>query len=359
MGILENLGLALTRPVDALIDWDIAAGIGFDIAGKSGSIQDRVHKQQIYLELWHTVKPRLESLLGPSAISRAPLIGVLDRDEWILVNMDGFSHVIRPVIDISEAAVERYLGSASGLSKRVGQLSLTAEVGLIFGYLSRRVLAQFDWLVPRPGLEVDNFLYFVEPNIENVSRRLELPPTDFRTWLMLHEAVHFYQFSAFPWLRGYLNDLLGEFGRIVDEELKAANKRTGGRRLFLSSATRIFGLSERGLRLVKDVQALMAVLEGHGDYVMMEAGRDIPSHSRLELLFKRRERTSGFVEHLLGRLLGMGVKISQYRLGEAFVRQVVERHGWEVFNRVWVGPENLPDLKELEHADEWVARIRP
>ena len=51
---------------------------------------------------------------------------------------------------------------------------------------------------------------------------------------------------------------------------------------------------------------------------------------------------------LLARLLGLELKLRQYRLGKAFCDGVVDEAGPEALRLVWRSPEDLPDLDELE-----------
>ena len=70
----------------------------------------------------------------------------------------------------------------------------------------------------------------VAPNIVAVERELELVPGDFRLWVCLHEETHRVQFTAVPWLRGYLNTQIGEVVATadVDGAALAADAARGG-----------------------------------------------------------------------------------------------------------------------------------
>jgi uncharacterized protein (DUF2342 family) len=61
----------------------------------------------------------------------------------------------------------------------------------------------------------------------------------------------------------------------------------------------------------------------------------------------------------LSWLLGLELKLRQYRDGKRFADDVVERAGIERLNRAWSGPEALPDEGELGDAEEWLARTAP
>ena len=70
-------------------------------------------------------------------------------------------------------------------------------------------------------------------------------------------------------------------------------------------------------------QAVMSLLEGFGDYVMDEVGRDlVPDVERSARRFHaRRGQRTGF-ERAMMRVTGMDLKMEQYRKGEEFVAAV-------------------------------------
>jgi uncharacterized protein (DUF2342 family) len=59
------------------------------------------------------------------------------------------------------------------------------------------------------------------------------------------------------------------------------------------------------------------------------------------------------------RLLGMEMKMRQYREGKAFCDAVAQAGGPALLRRVWDAPEALPDAAELADPARWVARSTP
>src|SRR5438128_2143529 len=103
-------------------------------------------------------------------------------------------------------------------------------------------------------------------------------------------------------------------------------------------------------RLMKRVQATMAVVEGYSEHVMDVLGeRVLPAYAGLREAMERRRRSRSYPERILQRLLGMDMKLRQYELGKAFCDAVVERAGIESLNRVWESPGTLPSTGELRH----------
>ena len=86
---------------------------------------------------------------------------------------------------------------------------LSGQVGLLLGFLARKVLGQYDisLLGARAAAEAGK-LYFVEPNIRLLEETLGVPADDVRKWIALHEATHAHEFEVYPWVRSYLNGQL-------------------------------------------------------------------------------------------------------------------------------------------------------
>jgi uncharacterized protein (DUF2342 family) len=60
---------------------------------------------------------------------------------------------------------------------------------------------------------------------------------------------------------------------------------------------------------------------------------------------------------VIARLLGLELKLRQYRVGKRFCDEVVERGGIETLNRVWSEPAALPSASELGRPGRWLARV--
>jgi coenzyme F420 biosynthesis associated uncharacterized protein len=282
---------------------------------------------------------------------------VVDRPGWVSATAEGMERLAAP-------AVAKLAAAAGG--RTAGQLTRGVagqQVGFILGFLSGKVLGQFDPLggnPDRPGR-----LLLVAPNIVKVERELNADPTDFRLWVCLHESTHRLQFTAVPWLRDYFQSLVADFADKADTDpgemlrravaaLKGEGARDGSRLSWLE------GVQSPEQRAVFDrVMALMSLLEGHADYVMDAVGpRVVPSVAIIRASFsERRRKGSGPIDRLLRALLGMDVKLAQYVNGGAFVRKVVDDAGMARFNEVWSSPESLPTRAEIADPAAWVLRV--
>jgi putative hydrolase len=105
------------------------------------------------------------------------------------------------------------------------------------------------------------------------------------------------------------------------------------------------------------VQAFMAVLEGYAEHVMDAVGVDVLDDlPALRAALGRRRRDRSGLLKILDRLIGMDLKMRQYEQGKAFCDAVVAHAGIEGLNRVWISPETMPTVAELDDALAWLAR---
>jgi coenzyme F420 biosynthesis associated uncharacterized protein len=248
-------------------------------------------------------------------------------------------------------------------SAAVGGKLTGAQVGVVLGFLSGKVLGQFDFF-DRPGGQ----LMLVAPNVVGVERQLGVSPTDFRLWVCLHEVTHRVQFTAVPWLRQYLLDQIRALTESVDTDAAAMRQRLsdGAGELIRVMRGKADGdglisiLATPEQRVIMDrVTAFMSLVEGHAEFVMNAVSPDvIPTQPLIEQRFAARRRRGGNpLDRLLRRLLGLDAKTRQYVDGSAFVRAVVDRVGVDDFNAVWTSRDTLPTKAEIAQPDTWISRV--
>jgi putative hydrolase len=99
------------------------------------------------------------------------------------------------------------------------------------------------------------------------------------------------------------------------------------------------------------------MVEGYSNHVMNAVGRDLlPSFDLISKKFEQRQSQRNTAARIFARLTGLDMKLEQYRLGEAFIDEVVRKHGHDVARLIWDGPEYLPTMAELRAPDKWFAR---
>jgi len=279
---------------------------------------------------------------------------VADRAEWIDFNIEGFGALMEPVF-------KRAAAGADNLTWAIGGATLTAQVGLLLGFLSARVLGQYDTgpLLASKRAGEPGKVFFLDGNIVSAAGRIGVPVDGLRLWIVLHEMTHALQFEGYPWLRAYLGQLLEKLIAPLADRLGvretvrrlSENMRTGGRSVELM-------MSQSQRETFDQMQATMSVIEGYSDYVMHHVGRSlVPQYEQLKSHMARSRAHRPPFETAVFRLTGLDVKLEQYRLGERFADAVYRRQGMEGLNRVWERPENLPTLAEVRDPGIWMTRM--
>jgi coenzyme F420 biosynthesis associated uncharacterized protein len=243
---------------------------------------------------------------------------------------------------------------------------LSTEVGVVVGYLAQRVLGQYELVLLDEAVEDrPPRLLFVLPNLGQAMHAFGAEEREFMTWVTLHEVTHAVQFAGVPWLHGHLSSLVREL--LQTAELRLDNQRrlrvpSGDEVRRVVSALRhgdlvsiVASPSER--ETLERVQAVMAVIEGHAEHVMDAVAPDLlPSLPKLREALDRRRRSQSVLSRLVGRLLGLDLKLRQYEQGKRFCDAVVREAGVEALQVVFTSPETLPTIKELDNPSAWVAR---
>jgi len=348
-----------------VFDWDRIAAIALRTlpAGGRMSADARAASEATYARILRDITEPLAAYTGVQLALADIEVQALDRPDWVRTNIGNFRELLQPFEDLYRGASgpSRFdLPAFTGL----GRLALSGEVGVLLGYLARRVLGQYDIGLLGARASEPGKLYFVEPNIENAQLRLGLPHGEFRVWLALHEATHACEFEGHPWIRAYLNATLQEYLESVVERLKDGGGSVTG---FLARAVERWAvggnlidalMTPEQRALVSRLQALMSLLEGYSNHVMNAVGRGILPHlAEIEHRVEARSRQRGPAELLFLRLTGLQMKLDQYRLGAAFVDRVNQERGSAFMNQVWNGPENLPTEDEIRDPQAWMRRM--
>jgi coenzyme F420 biosynthesis associated uncharacterized protein len=285
-----------------------------------------------------------------------PEVAVIGRAGWVENNVASFATLLAPA--------EERLASHSGVGGAIAGRIMGAEMGAVLGFLSRRVLGQYELVLPAADGGDGDTVLFVGPNLLKMERDNAFRPDEFRFWVALHECTHRLQFTGVPWLRGYFFGLVEELvdatkpesGRIqrVASEMRAA--AADGRPLIDESG--IFGMfaTPEQREILDRVQALMALLEGHGHVVMDRVGeRELVTQARMSSVLKARradKRTAALL-----RLIGLEMKMRQYEMGESFIKKIERRASWDTLDHAWESPDALPTLQEIAEPDRWLQRI--
>jgi coenzyme F420 biosynthesis associated uncharacterized protein len=368
MAVMSLRALARPLPVAErrLLDWETVRRVARQRSGEVGPTEV------------DQVGPRLGAEYDAIAAEMAPLMAevvetpVHGYPRFTVIDRRGFVDRNLVIVQRMLAPVERLRAQIpESRATALSRLLLSRYVGELLGFLSQRVLGQYDpVLMLAPGTVDDrdaSALYLVEPNVALFEGRHDIPGPTLRRWLVLHELTHAWQFEAHPWLREHLGSMMSELlmeelvARLEGNDAGASAGHPGGgadKPSSLELVRSLPGQIRTQLRTVARVQAVMSVCEGYSNYVMHRVGsRHLADFARLEKAFHERSARRPPLERLVFRVTGLSMKMRQYELGERFAERVVERGGLRLLNRVWSGPEAMPSLDELEHPERWVGRI--
>ncbi len=341
------------------IDWALAERIASRVAGRDPLGLSYLGSSMLrdFAEVTAEAEAAVSDLTGLRPEFKAEAV-VLDRGGWVTANIGSMRRLLAPLSE--RASGMNY----DGILAPIGRSVAGAELGLLLGYVAQRVLGQYDLMVADEGGDADA-VYYVGPNILALEKRFAFRPLDFRRWIALHEVTHRAQFSGVPWLRGYftaqVGDLLasaepdlrrvvGAVANGVNEVLHRRNplNERGAVGLFATPAQRV---------ILDRMQALMSLLEGHGNAVMNRLGADmVDGQERMARVLQARRNARGATA-ILQRLIGLEMKMRQYEVGEAFVDGVERLAGFAAIDAAWRAPECLPTLAELEDPSAWLARV--
>ena len=308
--------------------------------------------------------PRSEQLVAEhSGIPAPPPVrwGVVDRAAWVEANIRAMTTMIAPLAD----RIGRRMDTLPWPTRIAQTAAVSAEVGGLLGFVSRRVLGQYDLLVAEDDTQ-GTPLFFVGINMVETVRRHGFVPEEFALWVALHEVTHRFQFEGVPWLRDHFISLVHGYLRSVDLDAKAFSQRLAGafRRLTSRSVpaeekSPVYLLaSDEQRKVLSEIQALMAVVEGHGNYVMDAIGREvIPSFERMRAVFSQRREQSSLFQKAIGHAIGLEMKLRQYELGQQFCDAVVAQDGPDALSRLWADPDRFPSMDELREPHRWLSRV--
>ena len=349
-----------------LIDWDTATRVATRVSGADGGIPflDRARLQDEYEMMVRDIEGPIAEYTGTTLPLGEIDVKVLDRAEWIKANVASFQQMFRPLEEVYAETLGKGGASFPGMTK-LSRTMLSGQVGLLLGFLARKVLGQYDIsLLGHEPLQAGK-LYFVEPNIRALEGTLRVPAADLRKWIALHEATHAHEFEVNPWVRGYLNGQLDAYLRSMAEEMTSpTGSMLGG------LASRLLANLRNGHNLIEAMmsphqrqmlsrlQALMSLAEGYSNHVMNRVGEKLlPAYAEIHERVEHRQANRSQIEELFLRLTGLKMKMEQYALGEKFAARVADERSVAFLNLAWQAPEWLPTEAEIRDPDSWIVRM--
>ena len=342
------------------IDWDRAERVAINVSRRRSPAPGPAGGGTVDLPTG-LLEAQIESVTGLRAPSPATRVEHIDRTDWIRANIASFRQLLAPLLDRWPDAPQRL----SGVSRTIGG----AELGMLLGWMSTRVLGQYDLLLsddPSADGPSDGAVYLVAPNLDAVEQRFGFDPQQFRTWVLLHELTHRAQFTGVPWMRGHFRGLVDEGLGAIDPSPQAffgalkdaiSDRSEARRRVHDNGIVGLVATPEQRAVFAR-VSGLMSLLEGHGDVTMTRAAGDlVPDAERFGRVLAERRKQAKPLARVVQRLLGLEAKLDQYAAGERFIEAIEASAGPHAVDRCWVSPVNLPTLEEIRTPRLWLDRL--
>ncbi len=353
------------------VNWELARQVAIASAVEAGDDREPTDAdRQVFEDAVRVAELQVARFTGLEAPGDVAQVLPVRRAEWVTANAESLRELLEPAAQRIGEAMDRAtreqlppeMQQMAGFMGQLSPLLMGTQVGQVLGFLAQRVLGQFDVAVPRGG---PGTLLFVVPNIAMFEKDWSLDPTEFRTWVALHEVTHRFEFAR-PWARERFRELLDDFLTTLTIDVEGMQAKLAGLDAadpealqgLMESDEGLFGAElddEQRLKLAR-IQAFMAAAEGYGDHVMHALGAELlGSYGQIEEAMRRyREGEAG--DPVFERLLGVEMKREQYVAGRAFCDTVVELTDEATLSRMWESAEAMPSLPEVGEPRLWLAR---
>ena len=357
------------------IDWDLAERVALrvsdrvplpsvglptdaDLIGMVGEAEDLV---------------AAETGLRPPTPARLHVIG---RDDWVRANLASFRRLLQPTVEqwLDRLADRGSAPRGGGVAAKVA----ATELGVMLGWVSGRVLGQYDLLVAGDAAtaadadEADHgvppdAVYLVAPNLAMLEERFGFDPAQFRFWVVLHELTHRAQFRGVPWMHTHYLGLVRQAlaaanpdpAHLAQALREALTDRDQARARLRDGGALALVATDEQREVLDRIGGMMALLEGHGDRTMDRAAgpERLPEAERFARVLRERRKRAGPVARMVQRLVGLEAKLNQYEAGERFLEAIVTVEGPGVIDRCWESPDHLPTLAEVRDPGRWLQRV--
>ncbi|MBJ81721.1 MAG: zinc-dependent metalloprotease [Acidimicrobiales bacterium] len=345
---------------DGPVDWELARRIAVRVAGEEplsrSYLGNSLHEDFAHFTpLAEELVAAETGLISSEGSARAQ---VIDRAGWIDANIRAFRRLLRPVLAES--------GETNAASKITGKIA-AAELGTVLGWMSRRVLGQYDLLLAEDeNRDEQDLVYYVGPNIISTEKKFAFDPKQFRLWLALHELTHRSQFTGVPWLRPRFLELVNQMLDEVDPDPDRIKqglqefiklRRAGQDPMADGGVAQLFA-NERQRELLDSVGGMMSLVEGHGDVTMSRAAAGhVPHASRFHRVMQERRNGATGVARIMQKFMGIEAKLAQYQAGEDFIAAIESQRGRRAVDVIWRDAGHLPSMVEIRDPSAWMQRV--
>ena len=337
------------------VNWRLAEEITNSIAASPEPIEP--HLAEEYEELALAAQLRLADS-GPLDIGASVVPHPIDRSGWSKENRRSFAYLIEPM----SAAMSSGLGAGHPTASMLAPALLGLQAGTLVGFISHRVMGQFDTAVP----PLDHRLaYVVVPNVEAFAVEHQLDPLQVRLWATMHELVHHALVGHQP-LRDHILEEVGELFDGLDFDTSHLMEKLGQMQdpaqleNMISESDGLAALfgGAPSPELSEGIQAVAAFIEGYGDFAVSTAAGDLlPDLAEIEAAHQQRRAEPNQATEQLSQILGVEVQRGRAADASLLCAEISQRWGSEALVRIFETPAHLPRLEELTDPVGWAARV--
>lgn len=361
------------------VNWDLARQTAEALAGDPGTPQlggdAEIADAVRVAELWLDDATALPAIEGHAR--------ALTPQQWVRLatSPEGLGPYVEPVAKGMGEALTRSLpeemtsmmggqaGAAGAMGQAfgaVGAMIYGVQVGTIAGNLANQMIGCYDLAVPTVepttvGTVGDTLAHFASD--------YGFDTTELQYWLALRESTHRRVFAGVPWLRGHVSEHIGRFAKEADFDPSGMMDALGGAGFDPSNPEALqealegpdaFHIEPTAAqrRVLDQLQALVAFIEGYADTVVRTAAADrLGALPRIDEVMQRRKAEHGPGERFLQQLIGLDLKPTDLRQGQSFCQAVLDARGQEGLDRAWQRAEHLPGPEELVEPSRWLVRM--
>jgi len=346
------------------VNWKIAREVTKSLAGSVEPVEPAVAEE--YRELAHMAELRIDATSDLPARAAAEELNPTDRATWAADNQQAFRLLVEPLADKLGAGMEipGATGSMGAMLQPLGPALLGMQAGTMIGFMSQRILGQFDSGIPAMDHEQP---YLVVPNVAQFSFENSFDDRQVRLWAAMHEMA-FHRLMAIEWLRGHFVSLITSFYDTVEFDVSGLMGRLGNLEDPAQMDALLSAEGESGVppllrgdadpdRLAA-VQAFIAFVEGYGDHLVRAAGAQLMHDlDHIEAAYSLRRSEPDQAEQFLQQMAGLELQRHRASDAAAFCVEVKHRWGEDALARVWEEPDRLPTRDELTDPVGWAARV--
>ena len=358
------------------LNWDIARQVALMSVGSHDVNVDPVARIA-FEQLAPLAHRQVADFLSAVPMPAESPIECVSAAQWCHWTLDSYRPIFenlatalaqRPAPKADELATDDPMASMmQGLMGAMAPMMLGMTVGSMIGMLSTRAFGPYDILLPRSS---DGPLRLVPSNVDTFAREWDLPESDIRMWVLIHEITA-HAILSIPHVRSAVLDAVNAYVSafspnpdavlegLSDTNIDPSNPMAAIQKTF-SDPSVLLGavISPEQEAQRPTLDALLSAVVGVIDWVVDSVNQRVlgGAPAVTEALRRRRvESTTAdrFVEHLLG----IHHTRKTVERGRQFITGVIERADDDAILEMLRRSDGLPTLAEIDAPGLWLARL--